>query len=55
MFTRFNSVFLLFMTNISQKWNNHLLRWNASHYGGIKSINVDPKMVWLPDIVLYNK
>ncbi|CAH3144231.1 unnamed protein product [Pocillopora meandrina] len=39
---------------IRQKWNNHLLRWNASHYGGIKSINVDPKMVWLPDIVLYN-
>lgn len=39
---------------IRQKWNNHLLRWNASHYGGIKSINVDPKLVWLPDIVLYN-
>ncbi|XP_078360137.1 neuronal acetylcholine receptor subunit alpha-3-like isoform X1 [Oculina patagonica] len=39
---------------IRQKWNNHLLRWNSSHYGGIKSINVDPKLVWLPDIVLYN-
>ncbi|KAM7449766.1 hypothetical protein ABFA07_002429 [Porites harrisoni] len=22
---------------IRQKWNNHLLRWNASNYGGIKS------------------
>jgi len=40
---------------IRQKWNNHLLRWNASKYGNIKSINVDPKLVWLPDIVLYNK
>ncbi|XP_031567053.1 neuronal acetylcholine receptor subunit alpha-2-like isoform X2 [Actinia tenebrosa] len=39
---------------IRQSWNNHLLRWNSSHYGGIKSINVDPKLVWLPDIILYN-
>ncbi|XP_048578437.1 neuronal acetylcholine receptor subunit alpha-10 isoform X2 [Nematostella vectensis] len=39
---------------IRQRWNNHLLRWNESHYGGIKSINIDPKLVWLPDIVLYN-
>lgn len=39
---------------IRQIWNNHLLRWNASNYGNIKSINVDPKLVWLPDIVLYN-
>ncbi|KXJ13444.1 neuronal acetylcholine receptor subunit alpha-3 isoform X2 [Exaiptasia diaphana] len=39
---------------IRQKWNNHLLRWNSTLYGGIKSINVDPKLVWLPDIILYN-
>ncbi|XP_068711233.1 neuronal acetylcholine receptor subunit alpha-7-like isoform X3 [Montipora foliosa] len=39
---------------IRQKWNNHLLRWNESKYGNIKSINVDPKEVWVPDIVLYN-
>ncbi|XP_074609983.1 neuronal acetylcholine receptor subunit alpha-3-like isoform X3 [Acropora palmata] len=39
---------------IRQRWNNHLLRWNESKYGNITSINVDPKEVWVPDIVLYN-
>lgn len=39
---------------IRMLWFNHLLVWNASDYGGIKSINLDPSKVWLPDIVLYN-
>ncbi|XP_074613185.1 neuronal acetylcholine receptor subunit alpha-10-like [Acropora palmata] len=37
-----------------QGWNNPLLIWNASHYGGIDEINVDSSRVWVPDIVLYN-
>ncbi|XP_028408250.1 neuronal acetylcholine receptor subunit alpha-7-like [Dendronephthya gigantea] len=36
------------------KWTNSFLTWNSSHYGGIDSINVDPEMIWLPDIELYN-
>ena len=36
------------------KWKNSFLTWNSSEFGGIKSINVDPEMVWLPDIELYN-
>jgi len=39
---------------VRMKWHNHLLRWNSSEYGGIKTINVSPKLVWLPDIVLHN-
>ena len=35
-------------------WRNSLLTWNASDYGGISSINLDPTKVWVPDIVLYN-
>lgn len=35
-------------------WKNHLLTWDKDKYGGIKSINIDPKIVWLPDIILYN-
>eukprot|EP00794_Sanderia_malayensis_P012869 gene12869-14194_t len=35
-------------------WFNHLLTWDRKDFGGIKSINVDPKKVWLPDIVLFN-
>lgn len=37
-----------------QEWNNPLLTWNKSQYGGIDEINVDPSQVWVPDIVLYN-
>ena len=36
-------------------WYNPLLRWNKTHYGGIKTINVSPKKVWKPDLYLYNK
>ncbi|XP_046844749.1 neuronal acetylcholine receptor subunit alpha-7-like [Xenia sp. Carnegie-2017] len=36
------------------RWMNDFMKWNSSDFGGIKSINVDPDMVWLPDIELYN-
>lgn len=39
---------------VRMKWHNHLLRWNDSEYGGIKTININPGKVWLPDIVLHN-
>lgn len=38
-----------------QIWFNPLLAWNSSEFGGLKTINVSPKKVWLPDIVLYEK
>ena len=34
---------------------NPFLRWNPSDYGGVKFINIDPILVWKPDIVLYNR
>ena len=40
---------------IPQIWFNPLLTWNSSEFGGLKTINVSPKKVWLPDIVLYEK
>ncbi|XP_048577603.1 neuronal acetylcholine receptor subunit alpha-7 isoform X2 [Nematostella vectensis] len=39
---------------VRQSWYNPFLVWNASEFGGIRSINVDPKMVWTPDLYLYN-
>jgi len=39
---------------IRQSWENPFLRWNPTKYGGVKFINIDPKLVWKPDIVLYN-
>ena len=38
-----------------KKWTNLLLKWNQKDYGGIKRVRVDPKLVWIPDIVLYNR
>ncbi|EDO38722.1 predicted protein, partial [Nematostella vectensis] len=39
---------------IRQAWLNPFLKWNASAFGGITTINVDPKRIWKPDIYLYN-
>ncbi|XP_068741525.1 neuronal acetylcholine receptor subunit alpha-7-like [Montipora capricornis] len=35
-------------------WNDFRLKWNSSHYGGIKSFVTSSKKLWLPDITLYN-
>lgn len=32
-----------------------LLVWNPKEFGGIESIRVPCNLIWLPDIVLYNK
>lgn len=39
---------------IRQKWHDPWLSWNASKYHGLSSINISPKLVWKPDIVLHN-
>ncbi|XP_048583820.1 neuronal acetylcholine receptor subunit alpha-9-like isoform X2 [Nematostella vectensis] len=41
-------------TWIRQIWYNPLLTWNVTEYGGLKTINVSPTIIWLPDIVLYD-
>eukprot|EP00794_Sanderia_malayensis_P013706 gene13706-15135_t len=37
-----------------QSWFNPVLAWNKTQFNNISSINVRPKKLWLPDIVLYN-
>ncbi|XP_068673444.1 neuronal acetylcholine receptor subunit beta-3-like [Montipora foliosa] len=39
---------------VRQKWTNLLLTWQPEDYGGIKRVRLDPKLLWIPDIVLYN-
>ncbi|KAL9985122.1 hypothetical protein ACROYT_G007489 [Oculina patagonica] len=39
---------------VRQFWINPRMAWNPSEYGGIKSINLNPELLWTPDIVLYN-
>ncbi|XP_031573810.1 neuronal acetylcholine receptor subunit alpha-7-like [Actinia tenebrosa] len=40
--------------NIRQIWDNPLLAWNASEYGNIFQVNLEPSELWKPDIYLYN-
>lgn len=38
-----------------QEWNDYRLRWDPEKYEGIKKLRIPSKLIWLPDIVLYNK
>lgn len=38
-----------------QEWNDYRLRWDPDKYEGIKKLRIPSKLIWLPDIVLYNK
>jgi len=35
-------------------WVDYQLNWNASEYGGIDSIRIHPKLIWTPDLLMYN-
>jgi len=35
-------------------WNDYRLQWNESDFGGVNVIRVDPNLLWLPDIEVYN-
>ncbi|XP_068716711.1 neuronal acetylcholine receptor subunit alpha-10-like [Montipora capricornis] len=39
---------------VRQRWKNQLLTWKREEYNGIKTIRMNPSLVWVPDIVLYN-
>ncbi|KXJ28794.1 neuronal acetylcholine receptor subunit alpha-10 [Exaiptasia diaphana] len=39
---------------VRQFWSNPFLRWNSTKFGGVTFINISPKLVWKPDIVMYN-
>ena len=38
-----------------QEWNDYKLRWKPSDYDNVTSIRVPSELIWVPDIVLYNK
>ena len=40
---------------LDQEWDDELLIWNPSDFGGIHRIRIPCDLIWLPDIVLYNK
>jgi len=38
----------------SQSWKDERLAWNADEYGGLDKLRVPAKLVWTPDMTLYN-
>ncbi|XP_057306708.1 neuronal acetylcholine receptor subunit alpha-7-like [Hydractinia symbiolongicarpus] len=46
--------FLVISAFIRQKWKNPILKWVPTEYNNITEINIDPKKIWRPDIILYN-
>ncbi|XP_028408539.1 neuronal acetylcholine receptor subunit alpha-10-like [Dendronephthya gigantea] len=36
------------------EWSVQQLTWNPAKYHGIKTLKVPTKMIWMPDIILYN-
>ncbi|KJH46575.1 hypothetical protein DICVIV_07358 [Dictyocaulus viviparus] len=41
--------------DVLHHWYDHRLSWNPNEYGGIRNFYVPGEMIWLPDIILYNK
>uniref|UniRef100_A0A1I8FGY5 Neur_chan_LBD domain-containing protein n=1 Tax=Macrostomum lignano TaxID=282301 RepID=A0A1I8FGY5_9PLAT len=35
-------------------WVDYHFKWDPAEYGQVTKINIDPKRVWKPDILLYN-
>lgn len=40
---------------IRQTWHDAYLRWNKEDYDGLDIIHIPSRLVWRPDLVLYNK
>ena len=38
-----------------QEWKDYKLSWNTTEYGGVQSIRLPSKMIWTPDILMYNR
>lgn len=40
---------------LRQEWIDEKLSWDPKRYGGVNVLYVPYEMIWVPDIVLYNK
>ena len=38
-----------------KEWHDNNLHWQPLEYGGVDRLYVPSHLLWLPDIVLYNK
>merc|ERR550519_1527896 len=35
-------------------WQDYQLTWNSSEFGGVDSVVINPRHLWIPDLLLYN-
>ena len=40
---------------VLQLWLNSDLTWNEADYNSTNVVHVNPKRIWAPDIILYNR
>ena len=40
---------------LKQRWDDYKLTWNPDEYDGVKYLKVPSDMIWVPDVLLYNK
>ena len=52
---RIQLIYILLYFVCYKRWKNQLLTWQREEYDGIKTIRINPSLVWIPDIVLYNR
>ena len=38
-----------------QAWQDYQLTWNSSEFGGVDSVVINPRHLWIPDLLLYNR
>ncbi|VDK56782.1 unnamed protein product [Anisakis simplex] len=50
-----NAIISLAYQLLFKSWMDYKLKWNPADYGGVDVLYVPSDMIWLPDIVLYNK
>ncbi len=49
------TLILLRHFNLFSMWTDYKLKWSPIDYGGVDVLYVPSELIWLPDIVLYNK
>lgn len=45
----------IFVSVSPQRWVDYRLSWDPAKYEGINKLRIPSRLIWLPDIVLYNK
>ena len=40
---------------VLQEWSDANMRWNASEYGNVQDVRIPPKVIWTPDLLMYNR